>query len=192
MDRGAWWGYSLWGFKESDTTERLSLSYIITAFNLYSVNSPDIKMARKEQSQLVSRGLCLPSKPLPCPLCQASFHHLGHMTGHTARGSQATWAWEARRGVSCEVLSHLLTPLRWVFDQLSPSSFTILSFLFPLPVFSSEKLEWIFYYFIHVCGYLSFTKAHIWNRAASMKDYIFIVFISYYNTYVISDSDTSF
>ena len=30
------------------------------------------------------------------PLCQASFDHLGHMTGHTAHGSQATWAGEAR------------------------------------------------------------------------------------------------
>ena len=67
MDRGAYWGYSPWDFKESDTTERLSLSYIITAFNLHSVNSPDIKMARKEQSQLVSPGPCLPSS-----LCQSS------------------------------------------------------------------------------------------------------------------------
>ena len=26
MDRGAWWGYSPWGHKESDTTEQLTLS----------------------------------------------------------------------------------------------------------------------------------------------------------------------
>ena len=26
MDRGAWWGYSPWGHKESDTTEQLSIS----------------------------------------------------------------------------------------------------------------------------------------------------------------------
>ena len=26
MDRGAWWGYSPWGHKESDTAEQLTLS----------------------------------------------------------------------------------------------------------------------------------------------------------------------
>ena len=27
MDHGAWWGYSPWGWKESDKTERLTFSF---------------------------------------------------------------------------------------------------------------------------------------------------------------------
>ena len=54
MDRGAW-AYSSWGCKESDTTEQLTLSYLI----LWLCRSDKSQLTRSNSSQIVAYCLMI-------------------------------------------------------------------------------------------------------------------------------------
>ena len=50
MDRGAWWGYSPWGHKESDMTEKLAL---LLAHILLSTRGEGFRAAWREEQDLL-------------------------------------------------------------------------------------------------------------------------------------------